>query len=252
MLNLTNPLKIVVIVALCVQLPFVYSYDLGYKLRGDNRYEGIAPELVSGSYGIELLSALIFNTERWEPTPNNCKLKFYLPNQTDANLLKIRVQELKPDKYYLMNPIDSFPWKQGFNNFQWPTDVIKQVPLKISKLGVIADLKPTSDMRSPKYVAPVMFYHSAFPETANAYLFAFKVGGKAKLDYAMYKGDSQTPFLNKSVGTQLSVVKPFVIMWDSSKASEDTYKLVVKGKFLGGGVRAIRKVVYFYHKPLIN
>ncbi len=252
MLHLTNLSRIVVIVVLYVQLPFVYSHELDYKLRGNNRHEGIAPEPVSGNYGIELLSALIFNPEKWKPIPKDCKLKFYLPKQTDANSLRVRVQEVNPHEFYFMKPIKKFPWKQGSNNFQWPTDVIQKVPLlEISKLGVIADLKPNPDMKEPKYIAPVMFYHSSIPTEANAYSFVFKVGNKnAKLGYAIHKGDNQKPLIERSLGEK-SVGIPFVIFWDSSKASEGTYKLVVKGKRTNDFTK-ISQSVYFYHKPLID
>ncbi len=241
--NLTKIVIPVLLFAMCI--PFVHGSELDYKDRG-NRWEGIASHPVSGS-DIELLSAMANHREQWQPLPARCKVKFYLQNATKVAL---KVQELRPKHFYKMDRAIPKPaWQQGFNEFQWPTDaVIKPLHLNIAKLGAVARLEATS--RKAEHVAPVLIYHTSVPTKINGYRFAFKVGGSAKLSYAIYQDKSRKPLLEQKLGKQ-SVGTPFVISWNSNTATAGLYKLVVKGYFLNG-FRRIRQDVHFYHQPLVN
>ncbi len=238
--------KVIILVLLfAMYIPFVHGSELDYKNRG-NRWEGITPYPVSGS-DIELLSALVNHRETWQPLPAKCKVKFYLQNATKVAL---EIQELRPQHFYKMDRAIPKPaWQQGFNEFQWPTDtVIEPLHLRIAKLGAVARLETAS--RKVEYVAPVLIYHTSVPTKINGYRFAFKVGGSAKLNYAVYQGKSHKPLFEQELGRQ-SVGTPFVISWDSSTAPAGFYKLVVKGYFLND-FRRVRQDIHFYHQPLVN
>jgi len=247
MLSFTNNnLTKAIVVLFAMHMPLVHSDGLDYQNRG-NRWEGIAPHPVAGS-DIELLSALVHHRETWQPLPPKCKMKFYLHNATSVAL---KVQELRPGHFYKMDRVIPKPsWQQGFNEFQWPTSaVIKSLHLNIAKLGAVARLQSATN-RKAEHVAPVLLYHTSAPTNINGYRFAFKVGGSAKLSYAIYQSKSQEPLLERGLGKQF-VGTPFVIFWDSNKAPAGAYKLVVKGYFLNDN-RGIRQAVHFYHQPLIK
>ena len=245
--NLTK--SIILALLLVMHIPFVYGDKLDYQNRGD-RWEGIAPHPVSGS-DIELLSALVHHREKWQPLPAKCKMKFYLQNATEVAL---KVQELRPRHFYKMDQVIPKPsWQEGFNEFQWSTNtVIKPLHLNIAKLGAVVNLQPATD-RKGEHVAPVLIYHTSAPTSINNYRFAFKVGGSAKLNYAIYQEGNNRDhklLLEQELGKQ-SVGTPFVIPWNSSNAPAGDYKLVVKGYFLND-FRKIRQSVHFYHQPLIK
>jgi len=219
----------------------VFADELDYQPRGD-RWEGIKP-LPVGGHDIELLSALAYHGEKWETTPDHCKLKFYLPERKAVDL---RVQELNPKLFYWMDKVIPKPplWKQGFNDYQWPTqDVIKPLNLDISTLGVVVRLEKQLLSKSEK-VAPVIFYHSEPPKEIKGYLFDFKVGGDAKLKYALYRDKEKLK--NEDLGEQV-VGNPFPIFWESAEAENGEYKLVISGYFLSD-FTPIHHVVQFYHK----
>ena len=244
--NLTK--TIIPVLLFTMHIPLVYGGGLDYQDRGD-RWEGVTPNPVAGS-DIELLSALVNYRERWQPIPPNCNVKFYLQNANKVDLT-LTVQELHPKRFYLMNRVIPNPsWQSGINNFQWATNVvIKPLHLNIAKLGIVARLKPVTN-RETESVAPVILYHTSSPTKINGYLFAFKVGGSAKLSYAIYQGNSQVPLVENDLGKQ-SVGIPFVVSWDSSKAPAGSYELIIQGHFRRD-FKEVRKSVHFYHKPLIN
>ena len=211
--------------------------------------EGIAPRPVSG-LDIELLSVLVNHRENWQTMPPQCKLQFYLPDAAEVDWL--RVQELSPRHFYKMEPmVTKQAWQPGdINDYEWPTtEVIQPLGLKIAQLGVVARLKKM-DYSQTEPVAPVALYHATPPTTIPGYLFAFKVGGNAKLKYAIYQGNSQTPLITEPIGKQW-VGKPFVIAWNSAQATEGSYELVVEGYFLDNYM-PIYQGVQFYHNPVIN
>jgi hypothetical protein len=236
-------IKIVILMTLfSMQVPLAYD-SLNYQDRG-NRYEGIAPRPVSGS-DIELLSALVDHRETWKPIPSNGKLKFYLPSAMGVD---IKVQELRPKHFYKMDRVlPKPPWQRGFNDFQWFTrDVIAPLNLKMVTLGIVARLKKITN-NDAEHVAPVVFYHATLPKAINGYLFTFKVGGSAELQYAVYQGKNQTPIVEDDLGEQ-SVGEPFVIYWDSHGAQAGNYELIVAGYFLDDFM-PIHQSVHFYHQP---
>lgn len=248
MLNLINNnlAKIIFLITLLSTPVSLASEWWDYQFRGD-RWEGIAPKPVSG-WDIELLSALIDYHENWYSTFSDCKLKFYLPHAIQVDLI---VQELRPKEFYKMDRvIPKRPWRQhDFNYYQWTSQVIKGLKLKIPQLGVLVRLtKP--DKR--EYVAPVVFYHSTLPSThrVTAYRFVFKVAENAKLNYAVFPDNSDITVAEGNLSKQYAS-EPFLVYWDSSMAPEGRYELIVDGYFLNN-YAPIYKSVQFYHKPLIN
>lgn len=237
MLSFINKILVIILIFLTCS---AYGDKLDYKNRGD-RWEGIKPQPVSGR-DIELLSATVDYNEKWQPVPANCKLKFYLQQATKVD---IGVQEIRPKHFYKLDRV--IPnWKAGFNSFKWSTnDVIAQLDLKLTTLGVVARLASDDDK---EYVAPVIFYHNNPPAAINGYLFVFKVGGNAKLKYVIYQANKVV--IEDNLDKQF-VGEPFVIYWDSHKAQAGTYELVVDGYFLDNN-DPIYKVVSFYHQPTVK
>jgi hypothetical protein len=238
--------KIALVILFSFQTGVVYSGSLDYQNRGD-RWEGIAPEPVAGT-DIELLSVLVDYNEDWQPLPAACRLKFYLPESAQVDLT---IQELRPKHFYKMDRVIPKPvWQRGFNHFTWSTgDVIAALQLNIPKLGVIARLK-TKVKQGTEYVAPVVFYHSALPKQVKGYLFAFRVGSSATLNYAIYQGSSENPLAAGDLGKQ-SVGEPFIVLWDSTGAQEASYELIIDG-FFSDDFLPIHQSVRFYHKPSFN
>jgi len=221
--------------------------QLGYQPRQD-RCEGVKKFSVAGKE-IELLSALAYYGERWETIPEFCKLKFYLPEQkaVDLKTVKFTVRELTPKLFYWMENIpEQTKWQKiddGYH-YQWSTEsVIKPLKLDISTLGVLVHLEKQG-LDNIEKVAPVTFYHTEPPEEIKGYLFDFKVGGDAKLKYSLYKDKEKLK--NEDLGEQV-VGNPFRIFWESSKAEEGEYKLVISGYFLND-FTPIHHVIQFYHK----
>jgi len=223
---------------------------LAYQDRGD-RCEGIKPQLVGG-YDIELISAIVNHYEREvaNSLPDFFKLKFCLPPKYPRDI-NVKVREFEPEHYYWMTEPEISLGKGCGNFFQWPTRTVIQKldGLKMPDLGVVARLQSTTNQKA-EHVAPVLFYHTSAPTSINGYRFAFKVGGSAKLSYAVYQSNSRQPLLRQELGKQTGG-KPFAISWDSSKAPAGDYKLVVKGYFLDS-YRKIRQDVHFYHQPIFD
>jgi len=233
------------ITLLSTQVSFAFEW-WDYQPRGD-RWEGIAPRPVSGS-DIELLSALVDyrDNRQSKSNPLYCKLKFYLPHATQVDL---RVQELRPKEYYKLDRVmPKRPWRQSdFNHYQWATNVIQRLGLKIPQLGILARLKKRGD-NDGEYVAPVVFYHSTPPSRFYGYRFAFKVAENANLNYVIFRDDSDITVAEGKLGRQYAG-EPFVVSWDNSRAREGSYELIVDGYFLNNNA-PIHQSVRFYHKPL--
>lgn len=222
--------------------------SLQYQNRG-NRHEGIKLKPVSG-YDIELISVRTDYTEQANRVPDTFKLRFYLNQDSDVYLT---VRELEYREYYWMDKVKpQKPWKKGFQNeFEWPTqEVIRQLDrLKMYDLGVVARLEREEPSKAEQ-VAPVIFYFSQLPDTIKGYLFTLKTNGDAHLTCSVYKEGEKDPVFTQIFRRQRGG-RPFTVRWESSKASEGFYRLVVNGYFLTTNDR-INQIVHFYHKPIVK
>jgi len=226
---------------------FAYHPELAYQLRKDH-WEGIQPRPVSGSLGIELLSAVVDYTEPQTSFPATNKILFYLSNPAQIDLT---VRELSPKKYYLLNRVkEKETWRQGFNPYQWSAEtVLKPLNLKINDLGAVARVNRLENHQGEQ-VAPVVLYHSTYPSKITGYRFTFKVGSDANLGYVIYSDNNSTPLLEEKLGKRTGG-EPFVILWDCSEAPAGHYELVVDGHSLRDN-SSLHQSVKFYHQPEIK
>lgn len=226
----------------------VWSAQLEYRDRG-NRYEGIKPKPVSG-YDIELISARVDYKEEANQKPDRLKVKFYLTQPSEVYLI---VRELDNKYYYWMDKVQPIkPWQQGFyNDFEWPTqEVLQQLDqIGMYDLGVVARLEKPEPGKMER-VAPAIFYHSKPPSTVRGYLFTFKTNGDARITCSFYKEGESEPMFTRTIPKQRGG-RPFTVRWDSSKAPEGSYKLMVKGYFLTTN-DPINQTLYFYHQPVVK
>ena len=219
--------------------------SLQYQKRGD-RYEGIKPKPVSG-YDIELISALVNYRDTVDFTPARFRIKFYLEKLQSVHLV---VRELDYREYYWLDRVQpQVPWRKGFDNlFEWSTtDVIQQLnQLKMYDLGVVARLERPAASQVES-VAPVIFYHSHVPVTVDGYLFTFKTNGDARLTSSIYQ-DGKAEALSTEVFARQRGGRPFTVRWDSSRAGQGNYRLVLKGYFLDSN-DPVNQTVRFFHQP---
>lgn len=220
---------------------------LQYQDRG-NRHEGIKRKPVSG-YDIELISVRADYKEQTTRLPDILKLRFYLNQDSEVYLT---VRELEYKHFYWMDKVKPKRWGKGFQNeFEWPTqEVIRQLgQLGMYDLGVVARLE-REEPSKVEQIAPVIFYHSQFPNTIKGYLFTFKTGGDARLICSIYKEGEKEPVFTRTFRRQRGG-RPFTVRWDSSKSSEGFYRLVVNGYLLTTNDR-INQIVRFYHQPQVK
>lgn len=222
--------------------------ELEYRDRGD-RYEGIKPKPVAG-YDIELISVLVNYREERKQTPNLFKVRFYLKQPSKVYLT---VRELQYKYYYWMDRVKpSKPWRPGFGNlFEWTTEKViqKLEGLRMYDLGVVARLgKPVPS--KIEQVAPSIFYHSQLPSTIEGYLFTFKTTADARLTCKVFEQGKANPLFAQTFPRKRGG-RAFTIRWDSSKAAEGPYKLIVTGYFLYTN-DPIEQTVSFYHRPVVE
>jgi len=220
--------------------------SIRYQNRG-NRYEGIKPIPVSG-YDIELISVFVDYREIIQQMPDQFRMKFYLDRPFQVH---ITVRELDCEYYYWMDKVKpSQSWRSGFNNvFEWPTAAVIQhlEGIRMYDLGIIVRLEKSVPSKVER-VAPVIFYHTRYPETVEAYLFTLKAASDARLACKVYNEEGTEPVFTK-VFRRVRGGRPFTLRWDSSKSPKGYYKLVVTG-YLRYTNDPIDQTVHFYHQPI--
>jgi hypothetical protein len=231
-----------------IWIPFALAEThLQYQDRG-NRHEGIKAKPVAG-YDIELISLRVVYMEEIKKMPDQYKIKFYLCQPSKVH---ITVRELDYRYYYWMDKVQpSSPWRSGFGNvFNWPTQVVIQQLGNISMydLGVVARLERPEPGRIER-VAPVILFHSQFPEIIKGYLFTFKTYGDARLSCSVYKKNQpETVF---QVSRKPRGGRPFTVRWNSAQSKEGFYRLLLRGYFLDSN-DPIEQMVHFYHRPYVQ
>jgi hypothetical protein len=226
--------------------------NLLYQDRG-NRHEGIKSEAISAG-DIELISALVDYREQAVQLPHQLKIRFYLKQSNDVDVL---IREVDNRYYYWMDKIEPrVPWRKAtYNEFAWPTkDVLQHIvqrmgPMNMYDLGAVARLgsyKP----QLIENVAPIIFYHTQLPAKIEGYLFTFKIGNDARIQADVYRGTSKDSLFTQTFRRQ-RYDRPFVVHWKSKEHSEGEYKIIVTGYFLDSG-RHFAEEVHFYHKPNVK
>lgn len=226
-------------------VPTAFSQsNLEYKNRG-NRYEGIKMKPVS-NYNIELISARVDYTERINLVPDKFKIKFYLSETVEVHLV---VRELDYKHYYWLDKVrPTKAWHKGFENkFVWPTHVVVQQlkGLRMYDLGTVVRLK-RSEPSKIEEVAPAIFYHHQIPETVQGYLFTFKTRSDARFICSVYKEGQTQPIFSLPFPRQRGN-RPFTVRWNSEKAADGLFYLVIKGYFLDTN-EPLDQSVRFYHR----
>ena len=145
------------------------------------------------------------------------------------------------------NPIAS--WKQGCDNFfEWPTSMVvgKLDGLNISDLGVLVRLEKPEPNKKEK-IAPVVFYHSELPQNISEYSFIFQTNRDAKLKYSIRNERTREKVVvEKERYLRVKANKPFKISWNNVPITNCSYKLIIKGHFIGNSEN-IRQFVLFDH-----
>lgn len=249
-----SPIRMLAAAALllgCVSgtAPLLAQDDLQYQKRA-NRFEGIKPKPVSG-FDVELLSAQIDYREELPKLGDRLRARFYLDQPRPVNLV---VRELDYKHYYWLDKVEPRePWRSGFGNlFEWPTgDVLKQLRgLQPYDLGVVARLdkpNPSADER----VAPVVLYQSKLPQTAQGYVFYFRLREESVVKAAIYPESGTQAVFTQDFGRQAGG-RPFAVKWAAGQsASAGRYRLVLRGH-VSSTNDPIVQVVRFYHQPKVG
>jgi hypothetical protein len=162
--------------------------------------------------------------------------------------LTVRELDNKRDNlvYWLDKVRPSEAWSLGaYNNFQWSTGAVIQhlePSLKLKDLGGVVRFgkpEPSANER----VAPLILYHSEPPKKIEGYQFRFYTNRDVELTCGIYKKEDAG--WQKTHEEKLPFIlggNSFAVHWDSSAATEGSYKLAL----YGSGVAPT--VVNFYHK----
>ena len=222
--------------------------ELKYRDRGD-RFEGILQPQVAG-YDIELLSAIIDYQEPSDGIPPYLKVKFYLKQSYRPFLV---ARELDVTYHYWMDNVHGHTWQTNSENyFAWPTGEVVQKLEQIKsmyELGVVARLDKERPSKE-ETIAPIIFYHNSPPSTVDGYLFTFKTNGPSRLTCHMYKEGGNSPIFTQNF-PRVWGDQPFTVQWNSSRAEDGWYRLVINGSFRNNN-DPVDKVVKFYHKRVVE
>jgi hypothetical protein len=124
--------------------------------------------------------------------------------------------------------------------------VVQQLKgLKMYDLGVVVRLK-RSEPSKIEEVAPPIFYHYQIPETVQGYLFTFKTKSDARFICSVYKEGKTQPIFRLPFPRQQGN-RPFTFRWNSEKATDGVFYLVIKGYFLDTN-KPLDQSVRFYHR----
>ena len=219
-----------------------------YQDRGD-RFEGIKPKPVSGR-DLDLISVLVNYKEETKVTPNECKVQFYLEQESKVYLT---IRELNYKYYYWLDKVQAKkPWRTGYQNvFKWETETVIQKldGLDLNDLGAVARLGKSVPSQIEQ-VAPVILYHDKPPSIIDGYLFTFKTASDAKVNCKIFKEGELKHVFARSFPRKRGG-RAFTIRWDSIEATEGSYKLTVSGYFLDDNF-PFEQTVVFYHQKTVN
>ena len=219
---------------------------LTYQNRG-TYYEGIKPKPVSG-FDIELISVLADYCESTTLLPEELKVQFYLPEDTDVH---ITVRELDYRQFYWLDQVThAASWSEGFGNtFIWSTGPFLQDlngGRNMYDLGVLTRLGQSTPA-SIEHIAPAVFYHTSPPATVTGYWFTLKPNGRALVKCAVYPKEADEAIWSRTFRRK-PAGQPFSVNWDASEAPEGSYFFLVTGYFLDSN-QPINQTIHFYHKP---
>jgi len=222
---------------------------LTYQNRG-TYYEGIKPKPVSG-YDIELISVLADYREPTTSLPEELKIQFYLPEDTDVH---ITVRELDYQQFYWLDKVTpAASWSEGFGNtFTWSTGPVLQDlkgSMNMYDLGVLTRLGQSTPA-SIEHIAPAVFYHTSPPAAVTGYWFTLKPNGRALVKCAVYPKEADEAIWSRTFRRK-PAGQPYSVNWDASEAPEGSYFFLVTGYFLDSN-QPINQTINFYHKPSVK
>ena len=223
---------------------------LEYHNRG--RYaEGIKPEPIS-AYDIELISALANYKEAANQLPDQLKLSFYLPSQSEVNFV---VRELDYRLYYWLDSVTppASGWHAGGQNeFDWPTTtVLRSIDAQMDMYALGAVIRLDKKMpASVEDVAPAILYHSKLPDAISGYLFTMKVNADARLSCSVYGGGGKDA-ISTQMFRRIPGGRSFTEAWNAAGAQDGWYSVVCKGFFLDTN-DPLEQTIRFYHKRTVR
>jgi hypothetical protein len=224
---------------------------LEYQDRGGRYAEGIKPEPVSG-YDIELISVLVDYKDFTDHLPDQLRVRFYLPNQSEVNLI---VRELDFQFYYWLDRVKPLTttWRVGEQNeFDWPTGTVLRrldETIDMYSLGVLIRLGKAMPA-AVEDVAPAVLYHTKLPSVNAGYLFTMRTNGDARLSCSIYREGRIDPLMTQTF-RRIPGGRSFTVPWNSSGSQEARYRLVCTGFFLDTN-QPLEQTVRFYHKQTVR
>ena len=224
-----------------------YEPSLQYQSRGD-RHEGLRMIAVGG-YDIELLSARVDSPGPRSGPPrsrawaDSVHLRFYLPENLKVF---VTIRQLRSGStYYWLDQVQG-TWKpRSVNDYSWPTGpVLRQLTnVRLDDLGAIVRTGQDGPAKR-EIVLPAVLFDADPLDRAEAYRFALKTNGRAKVSAAIYANDAEV-YRRPSNWEQAG--SPFTILWNCGTATEGWYRLVLSGYFEDN--TKLDKEVVFYHRP---
>jgi hypothetical protein len=224
--------------------------NLEYHDRG--RYaEGIKPEPVS-AYDIELISALVDYKESAAHLPDQLKVWFYLPGQSEVNFV---VRELDYQLYYWLDSVKppATGWHAGGQNeFDWPTATVLRPldgQMDMYALGAVIRLGKKLPA-SVEDVAPAILYHARLPDAIRGYLFTMKMNEDARLSCSVYREGGKDPVTTQTF-RRIPGGRSFTEAWNATGSQDGWYSVVCKGFFLDTN-EPVEQTIRFYHKRTVK
>lgn len=177
---------------------------MDYIRRDGNRCEGIIRRKLGGSLNFVSLAIRGINTL-------GDTLTLQIPNTTNSSSPNVLVRTTESPLYRLDEL--KLTRQDGFYSFSLPTRILKQIPINVDQLRVIARTPPNS----PLVYTPVIIGRST-----TLYEIVFHTPDHARFNTLQISGNGQTFRLNSSNTFQSGDI---VFSWDGRRASAGRYEL---------------------------
>ena len=224
--------------------------ELAYKDRG-GYHEGIRTAPSTGAE-LDLVAAMINQTEPYSALPPSFRALFYLPNRDPVHLT---IREVNRRYFYWLDRFASTNWQaHKVNNIHWETGPVFQFlrgtggPLKLEELGAVVRLGKSGNA-ADEVVAPVALYHANALTSIESYRFVFLPSRQMRLKFEVFaKGteDKAQPLMNQIVPIAPANF-PQSVTWKIGTQQDGWFELIASGYFLSSEGERIRKRVTFFH-----